>query len=586
MSGAFKSREEHKRAIELEEARKSGLAPAELDEDGNEINPHIPQFMAAAPWYLSQNNAKAGLKHQKAFGGNDKEGGDEWYQRGAKTFQATKFRKGACENCGAMTHKRKECTERPRTVGAVRSNKNIAGDELVQSVELNWDGKRDRYNGFDSSDYSRVVDRFERAEQLKQEVAKKKELERAYRKAHRGGGDVPDEKSDDDDDSDDDDGGEAKLEDSQAQGFMKVTKRVRTAGGGASMTVRNLRIREDTAKYLRNLDLSSAYYDPKTRSMRENPTPHSDPAEQFFIGDNAKRKTGDTLGFERLNGHAFDAYQKGQEIHMQAAPSQAELLYKQYKDKKEKLTGQTKNSILEKYGNAAAHDPAPEGLLLGQTENYMEYDRAGRIIKGAEKMIAKSRYEEDVHTQNHKAVWGSFWQSGQWGYACCRSCQKNSYCTGIRGIEAAAGSADQMKENLAAREAAMAAQKKQEEEELVAAAEAAAAAGASKSKKPAAAKATNPFEQKKDLWGEEVAEDLTLDPSKLMDALRKEDKRLKEGGSGGGEGGEDQDRKRGYNVNHEVEVSEEEMEAYRMKKARKEDPMASGDAGTKGYDMV
>jgi len=44
---------------------------------------------------------------------------------------------------------------------------------------------------------------------------------------------------------------------------IAVTKRVRTAGGGASMTVRNLRIREDTAKYLRNLDLSSAYYDPK-----------------------------------------------------------------------------------------------------------------------------------------------------------------------------------------------------------------------------------------------------------------------------------------------------------------------------------
>ena len=36
-------------------------------------------------------------------------------------------------------------------------------------------------------------------------------------------------------------------------------------------TVRNLRIREDTAKYLRNLDLSSAHYDPKTRSMRKNP---------------------------------------------------------------------------------------------------------------------------------------------------------------------------------------------------------------------------------------------------------------------------------------------------------------------------
>jgi pre-mRNA-processing factor SLU7 len=38
-----------------------------------------------------------------------------------------------------------------------------------------------------------------------------------------------------------------------------------------TVSVRNLRIREDTAKYLRNLDSNSAFYDPKTRSMRENP---------------------------------------------------------------------------------------------------------------------------------------------------------------------------------------------------------------------------------------------------------------------------------------------------------------------------
>lgn len=45
------------------------------------------------------------------------------------------------------------------------------------------------------------------------------------------------------------------------------------------ITVRNLRIREDTAKYLRNLDPNSAYYDPKTRSMRDNPNPHMAPEE-------------------------------------------------------------------------------------------------------------------------------------------------------------------------------------------------------------------------------------------------------------------------------------------------------------------
>ena len=46
------------------------------------------------------------------------------------------------------------------------------------------------------------------------------------------------------------------------------------------ITVRNLRIREDTAKYLRNLDPNSAYYDPKTRSMRDNPNANSSLVEQ------------------------------------------------------------------------------------------------------------------------------------------------------------------------------------------------------------------------------------------------------------------------------------------------------------------
>ncbi|KAK2643648.1 hypothetical protein Ddye_018843 [Dipteronia dyeriana] len=51
-SVAFKSREDHRKQLELKEARKAGLAPAEVDEDGNAINPHIPQYMSSAPWYL------------------------------------------------------------------------------------------------------------------------------------------------------------------------------------------------------------------------------------------------------------------------------------------------------------------------------------------------------------------------------------------------------------------------------------------------------------------------------------------------------------------------------------------------------
>ncbi len=56
-------------------------------------------------------------------------------------------------------------------------------------------------------------------------------------------------------------------------------------------TVRNLRIREDTAKYLRNLDPNSAHYDPKTRSMRKNPYEGTGKSveEVDYAGDNFVR---------------------------------------------------------------------------------------------------------------------------------------------------------------------------------------------------------------------------------------------------------------------------------------------------------
>ena len=58
--------------------------------------------------------------------------------------------------------------------------------------------------------------------------------------------------------------------------------------------IRNLRIREDTAKYLLNLDVKSAYYDPKSRSMRENPTASGNGYYNSFRGDKVYLNTGDT----------------------------------------------------------------------------------------------------------------------------------------------------------------------------------------------------------------------------------------------------------------------------------------------------
>ena len=72
-------------------------------------------------------------------------------------------------------------------------------------------------------------------------------------------------------------------------------------------TIRNLRIREDTAKYLRNLDPNSAVYDGKTRTMKENPNPHLPESKQAFKGDNYHRVTGDFINLMNQEGFILEA---------------------------------------------------------------------------------------------------------------------------------------------------------------------------------------------------------------------------------------------------------------------------------------
>lgn len=78
----------------------------------------------------------------------------------------------------------------------------------------------------------------------------------------------------------DDDFGSSEDEDEDADKYAEAADAVgQKLDTKTRITVRNLRIREDTAKYLINLDPSSAYYDPKTRSMRDNPLRNVAPEE-------------------------------------------------------------------------------------------------------------------------------------------------------------------------------------------------------------------------------------------------------------------------------------------------------------------
>jgi pre-mRNA-processing factor SLU7 len=196
------------------------------------------------------------------------------------------------------------------------------------------------------------------------------------------------------------------------------------------------RIREDRAKYLYNLDPNSAHYDPKTRSMRDNPLKDQDPGTLVYAGDNFQRYSGSTTDMAQVQLFAWQASDRGSDVHLQANPTQTELLHKQFKDKKAEQQDTNKESILAKYGGEEYLDAPARELLLAQSENYVEYSRSGRVLKGQEAAKAKSKYQEDVFINNHITVWGSFWADGKWGYKCCRSFIKMSYCTGTAGIEA------------------------------------------------------------------------------------------------------------------------------------------------------
>ena len=151
-----------------------------------------------------------------------------------------------------------------------------------------------------------------------------------------------------------------------------------------------------------------------------------------YQGDNFVRHTGDTRTMAELQMFAWQAADRGADVHLQADPTRGELLHREFKDKKEVVKDQVRNSILETYGGAEhLAAPPPELLVAAQSEHYVEYSRSGRVIKGQMRATPRSKYEEDVLTNRHTTVYGSYWEEGRWGYKCCQQFLRNAYCTAL-----------------------------------------------------------------------------------------------------------------------------------------------------------
>ncbi|KAJ0183098.1 hypothetical protein K1T71_001074 [Dendrolimus kikuchii] len=545
-----KSREDWRKAKELEEARKAGTAPAAVDETGKDINPHIPQYISSAPWYYG--TAGPTLKHQRPQ--EDREAQftklDTYYHKGVDESKlAIKYRKGACENCGAMTHKKKDCLERPRKIGAKFSNAGIAPDEFKQpDLNLSYDGKRDRWNGYDPSQHKAIIEEYQKVEDAKRELRAKK-LEQ-------------DPTATEEDDAEED---EDKYVDEVDMPGTKVDSKQR-------ITVRNLRIREDTAKYLRNLDPNSAYYDPKTRSMRDNPDPNAQESE--YAGENFVRFSGDTRGHAAAQVFAWEAQARGVDVHLLAEPTKLQLLQREYIEKKDHFKSQMKQAVLEKYGGEEHLKAPPKELLMAQTEVFTVYNKDGTLVQGQEKQLAKSKYEEDVLINNHTTVWGSFWKDGQWGYKCCHSFIKMSYCVGEAGKTVVLEVHENTTSNVSGNTSKEHKQTKEKETSSSSSSSSDSSSSDSepdirskteKTSKKKKNKKKTKKKKKKDLKKEKKEED------KLKKALEMEMRQQKRA---------DyllsmDERKRPYNSMMEVKApTEEEVEAYQMKRRREEDPMS------------
>lgn len=184
-------------------------------------------------------------------------------------------------------------------------------------MDFDFEGKRDRWNNYDVTDHHVLVEEYE-----KMEAEKKRQRLLDINKGKIDGVVAPAESKDDSSDSENE---EEKADDERGYAeavffsllcpfgcFFLFYPRITTAlslfgtlkgyrdhiiavtffaraiarsprpheqtdmpgtkfDAKARYTIRNLRLREDTAKYLHNLDTESAFYDPKTRSLTGDP---------------------------------------------------------------------------------------------------------------------------------------------------------------------------------------------------------------------------------------------------------------------------------------------------------------------------
>ncbi|AET41066.1 mRNA splicing protein SLU7 Ecym_7220 [Eremothecium cymbalariae DBVPG len=240
-------------------------------------NKHIPKYIRDRPWYIGSEDKEDGgdyLGHHRIDEGQGpidyslpklgNDISDKFLIVGNK--RRGKGVGGKCCNCGSLGHEKRDCLERPRKQrrgtediskqeeGAGKGEERAEEFKVRDESGLNFDAKRDRWFGYDDSGYNEMIKR----SWLK-------------RNAEDTGG-AQDKAVVDFD---------VQIE-RYKLGLVDDTKSDDIGSGATSDNAPSIRLREDKAKYLNDLNSEELKYDPKSRLYKDKDLGEVDPKTKMF----------------------------------------------------------------------------------------------------------------------------------------------------------------------------------------------------------------------------------------------------------------------------------------------------------------
>lgn len=248
-------------------------------------NQHIPRYIKNKPWYYDSDNKEDDYlsHHRQTHGGNNlldiennseaKHGAgihDTFKRNNISQNNTNKGKRPTCTNCGGFDHTKKGCMERPRKTQKqpIHGVKATNNSKIIDEQEMDWDARKDRWFGYSGKEYDETLAKWEENKNIT-------------------GNHKNDTNSHDYDIDEEIELMKLKL------GNYKTNKEDQHNEDGITA----IRIREDKAAYLNDINSTNVNYDPKSRLYKDETLGSIDEKSNMF----RRHLTGEGLEFEEMN---------------------------------------------------------------------------------------------------------------------------------------------------------------------------------------------------------------------------------------------------------------------------------------------